>query len=407
MKRIKRRLESFLFLATLAISSAASAATVTTVYDFNGTDGVGPSNGTLLYRDGMLYGTTAAGGDSDMGVVIAVSTAGSGTVLHSFAGTDGGHPNGSLVADAAGNLYGTTQAGGAANAGTIFKLTKPAASGAAWGFTLLHSFTGLSDGALPVAGLALGPDGVLYGTAYNGGSGSCGTVYRITTAGSFSVLRTFVSFYDSGCHPATNVVVDSADNVMGTTYGGYYESDGGGLLFKIAPGGAYTVVREFSVRGPLHGPIGRIARDSAGSIYGMAVFTGVYGNPPTGTGIFKVAGATHGTSILATFGTQASNGGISLDNGGVLYFTMTGSSRNTNSGTPTFMQGAGTVYALAPGGTPTPLASLDYGNLSPIGTVVADGSGNLWGQSSSGGIVCTAASNATQTGCGTIFKVTP
>ena len=74
------------------------------------------------------------------------------TVLHSFAGypNDGGAPTAGLIADSAGNLYGTTLGGGAFGYGygTVFKLT-PAGTE-----TVLHSFAGYpNDGESPSGSL--------------------------------------------------------------------------------------------------------------------------------------------------------------------------------------------------------------------------------------------------------------
>ncbi len=62
-------------------------------------------------------------------------------------GTDGEGPNGGVVRDAAGNLYGTTAYGGAFNFGTVFKLDTTGQE------TVLYTFTGGADGAIPLAGL--------------------------------------------------------------------------------------------------------------------------------------------------------------------------------------------------------------------------------------------------------------
>ncbi len=81
--------------------------------------------------------------------------------------------------DHAGNLYGTTNGGGP---GTVFKVD---ASG---NETVLHRFTGSSDGANPQGHLVFDANGNLYGTTYRGGTGSncyegylgCGVVFKIT-----------------------------------------------------------------------------------------------------------------------------------------------------------------------------------------------------------------------------------
>ena len=116
-------------------------------------------------------------------------------VIYSFTGVngDGAIPSqGSLVVDKNGVIYGTTECGGTGTSahfpcavntltgsGTVFSLTPPAAPGGAWTKTIVHSFTGGTDGAVPIAGLTLGPNGVFYGTASQGGSSGNGTVFSI------------------------------------------------------------------------------------------------------------------------------------------------------------------------------------------------------------------------------------
>jgi len=80
-----------------------------------------------------------------------------------------------LVRDAAGNLYGSTSTGGS-NYGTVYKVSKSSI------VTLLHRFSG-ADGAQPYSDLLLDAKGVLYGTAFDGGTGCCGTVWRCTRRG--------------------------------------------------------------------------------------------------------------------------------------------------------------------------------------------------------------------------------
>src|SRR5260370_1855630 len=74
-------------------------------------------------------------------------------ILHTFSGgSDGNQPYGGVVFDHAGNLYGTTQFGGAHAQGTVFRLTHTTLG---WRETVLHSFVGGSDGAVPICGVFL------------------------------------------------------------------------------------------------------------------------------------------------------------------------------------------------------------------------------------------------------------
>jgi uncharacterized repeat protein (TIGR03803 family) len=140
------------------------------LYSFGGKDGSRPAT-ALVSVKGMLYGTTAAGGQKNRGTVFGVTTSGKETVLHSFqGGQDGAFPRGLTAAN--GILYGTTSAGGSNGAGTVFELTTTGRE------TTLHAFKG-ADGARPQAGL-LHLGGALYGTTALGGANNRGTVFRIT-----------------------------------------------------------------------------------------------------------------------------------------------------------------------------------------------------------------------------------
>ena len=100
---------------------------------------------------------------------------GSLTVLHSFGGgSDGALPYAGVIADKAGNLYGTTWEGGSSNRGTVFKISTDGTE------TILHAFTDGSDGAGPAASLVIDGSGNLYGTTRYGGTPNLGTIFRIS-----------------------------------------------------------------------------------------------------------------------------------------------------------------------------------------------------------------------------------
>ena len=171
--------------------------------------------GVIFDQHGALYGTTNSGGNSDSGTVFKLTPPTGGqtpwteSVLYSFCSqnscSDGGFPQGGLILDQEGALYGTTEQGGNANdGGTVFKLTPPAAGQTLWTETVLHSFcsqNNCTDGASPDAGLIAGVQGALYGTTYDGGSGSCsgygcGTVFRQCSA---EVTEVFGGGVNSRC----------------------------------------------------------------------------------------------------------------------------------------------------------------------------------------------------------------
>ena len=82
-----------------------------------------------------------------------------------------------VIGDSAGNLYGTTQGGGDVSAcggvgcGVVYKLD------ATGDETVLYTFTGGTDGGMPIAGVIRDAHGNLYGTASEGGATGFGLVY--------------------------------------------------------------------------------------------------------------------------------------------------------------------------------------------------------------------------------------
>jgi uncharacterized repeat protein (TIGR03803 family) len=198
------------------VFSITASGTEKVLYSFKGGagDGAAPAGG-LTKLNGMLYGTTAAGGATDNGTVFAITTAGKERVLHSFDVTDGWYPTAGLVS-VKGMLYGTTDEGGAnIGTGTVFAITTSGKE------TVLHSFAGgKRDGYIPVARL-LNVNGTLYGTTLRGGAHceessehGCGTVFSITTSGKERVLYSFGATDTDGALPRAGLI-----NVNGTLYG--------------------------------------------------------------------------------------------------------------------------------------------------------------------------------------------
>jgi uncharacterized repeat protein (TIGR03803 family) len=216
-----------------------TAGTETVLHNFTGKRGDGqfPVAGVVQDSAGDLYGITQEGGIAGVGIVFELSKTGE-TVLHGFTGGtegpagDGAVANAGLIRDAAGNLYGTTQWGGASGCGVVFKVD------AAGTETVLYSFTGGADGRSPEAGLIQDSASNLYGTAEDGGAGSSGVVFKLDTAGTETVLHTFTGGSD-GAYPYAGLFRDSAENLYGTASIGGVPSTasptGCGVVFKIAP----------------------------------------------------------------------------------------------------------------------------------------------------------------------------
>ncbi len=237
------------------------------LYSFAGSsigDGAYPTGNLIQASDGNLYGMTSGGGTSNLGTVFKINMSGAETVLHSFGGgtTDGSAPMGSLIQATDGNFYGMTFSGGTNNLGTVFKIT-PAGV-----LTVLHSFGGTGDGASPYGSLVQASDGNLYGMTPAGGSNKLGTVFKVGTAGgsTYALLYSFAGGTSDGSSPAGSLIQASNGDLYGMTKNG--GSNGLGTVFKITTSGTETVLQSL---GGLDGanPYGGLIQASDGNFYGM------------------------------------------------------------------------------------------------------------------------------------------
>lgn len=231
--------------------TASGPWTETVLYSFfGGKDGRYPG-GVIFDKAGNLYGTASQGGNFQScgsplgcGVVFELSPTESGSwnenVLYAFSGRDGLSPSGQLVFDYAGNLYGATFAGGDINScpdgcGVIFELT-PTATGF-WQETLLHTFRGPVDGQGPLNPLTPDGNGNFYGVTEVGGPYSGGLVFELSPSGdgnwTIKALNEFVLGGFKGSGPNAGLLLDSRNNLYGTTGSGGPAGTDGGLAFEI------------------------------------------------------------------------------------------------------------------------------------------------------------------------------
>src|SRR5262249_1372713 len=152
-------------------------------------------------------------------------------------------PIGPLVQDAAGNLYGVTQSGGSLSCpefflsrgtgcGVVFKLARNRE------LTVLHTFAGGTDGAIPEPGLLLDAAGNLFGTTFSGGASDRGTIFEITKDGTYRILHRFIQ--KEGQNPNGGLVMDPAGNLFGTAQLGGAQNLGS--AFQLSPSGRLKVL---------------------------------------------------------------------------------------------------------------------------------------------------------------------
>jgi uncharacterized repeat protein (TIGR03803 family) len=316
-----------------------------------GSDGFFPL-ASLLWYNGMLYGTTAAGGGlpckkgyfRTCGTVFALSLAGKERVLHRFAGPpDGAEPSANLTA-LNGMLYGTTSIGGAlgpgcdrsGGCGVVFQISPRGAE------RVIYTFKGGKDGAIP-SGPLLALNGMLYGVT-SGDEHSCGTIYKLSTSGSKSIVYNF-SGAANGCDPIGGLVALNGLLYGVTSWGGSYDR---GTVFQVKAGGAENVIYSFT--------------------------GGSDGGEPL-AGLIALHGALYGTTASGGGGCTAS-------------------------------LGCGTVFTLRTLGFEQVLHAFQAGDdgADPVAPVLAHG-GTLYGTTALGG--GDSCGYAGSEDCGTVFKIVP
>ena len=222
-----------------------SKSTFSTLYNFGASgDAEFIFSDVVLDPKGNMYGTSEEGGADGTGTIWEVTSGGTESVLYSFTdGSDGGYPFlSNLHRDAKGDLFGVSEDGGSSGCGTLFEYS------AGRTFSVLHSFNCGSDGGY-ATGNVLEYKGSLYGAAQEYGANGYGTVwqYDISTA-TFSVLHSFD--YTDGGFPLGGVACQNgktsvcAGNLFGTTVEG--GSGGYGTVFEISSDGTFTTLHNFS-----------------------------------------------------------------------------------------------------------------------------------------------------------------
>jgi uncharacterized repeat protein (TIGR03803 family) len=397
-------------LFCVATANASSGQTFTSLVSFDGTDGNRPIGVLVQATDGNFYGTTEGDGTSTdqfcaeingCGTVFKITPTGTLTTLYNFCFLpgciDGAAPDGGLVQGTDGNFYGTTRVGGpyqcifaeSLTCGTVFKIT------ARGSLTTLHSFNG-TDGGWPVAGLVEGTDGSFYGTTAGGGCQppyGCGTVFKITPTGTFTMLHNFCARLNherncaeaDGYYPQASLVQASDGYFYGVTYAGGAANNGGGTVFRMTGGGQLTTLHTFSGTDGSQ-PASALVQGSEGTFYGTTLTGGtggIAGDPPcseadVGCGtVFKMTPAGRVTTLYDFCSLPDCADG--LNPGGLVQATDGNFYGATEPGN-------GTLYQITAGGTLTTLHSFDGTDGDyPLAALFQATDGNLYGTTVDGG----------------------
>jgi uncharacterized repeat protein (TIGR03803 family) len=395
------------------------------LHTFHGQNGAFPMAQLTLDAAGNIYGTTGDGGtnvckfgnsENGCGTVFKLDKNGKQLWLYSFHVAEGEQPAAALVLDEAGNLYGSTEFGGVNTkactdngsrfCGVAFKLDPTGAKE-----TVLHKFTGGSDGASP-----------FYGPLITNGAGKrvsttcCGTGYDDGVAFQLSgrnetTLHTFTGPPSDGDGPNGGVVRDAAGNLYGTAGGGSQQN---GTVFKIDSAGVESLIYNFAGGANGSGLVCVLLMDSAGNLYGTTVgggyFQGVCGGGLGCGTVWKLSPQAEGgwrETTLYTFhgndGMWPEAGPLVRDRAGNLYgTTYFGGTYQSCNGS------CGVVFKIDPAGNETVLHNFTGGKDggTPFAGLIMDKAGNLYGTAQTGGDhKCTLWNGAG--GCGVVFEITP
>jgi uncharacterized repeat protein (TIGR03803 family) len=395
-------------MTILLLAPHTWAGTETVLHDFlGGSDGSLPANLGRLEHDtfGNFYGTTQGGGTCAQGTVFELSKSGGAwteNVLYSFCGGDGENPVGNVILDSSGDIYGTTKFGGSGGCGTVFKV-----SGSK--FTTLYTFTCGSDGGKPDAGVILDKRGNLFGTtqlygSFGNGNGG-GVAYEISTSGTFSVIYTFcsVSACADGNSPDAGLLLDGSGDIYGTTAYGGTESCSCGTVFKLSKSPQAwmeTVLHSFSGgnddgANPTFATL-TLGTQTIGTIKKRVLFGVTVGGGPDDLGtVFEMLKTNNGYSFRLLHNFGGPDGAAPFGTLALKNGILFGT---------TYAGGAfgnGTVFELAPNNE-TWNESVIYAfsggsdGGSPNSGVVADSAGHLYGLTGNGGF-----------GQGVAYEVTP
>jgi uncharacterized repeat protein (TIGR03803 family) len=359
-----------IFLLATASETSAAGSRLSVLQPFNGANGRFSAASLMRAADGNFYGTTEDGGAFDRGTIFRMTPAGVITVLHSFAGNpDGNAPRAGLIQASDGNFYGTTYFGGGTTVGygTVFRMT-PAGT-----VSIIHSFGPGDDGENPRAALLQAADGNLWGTTERGGAFERGTVFGMTLAGG-TIFRYSFTGANDGAYPYAPLIQARSGAMYGTVYAGDFSTFG--RVFRLAFG-TVSVVHTFLSSPDGANPTAGLVQGVDGQLYGTTNFGGAVDK---GT-VFRMteAGAV---TIVHSFdggpqGGSPHTGLIQPRDGNFYGAAKTGGA------------GYGTLYKVSPNtGIVTVLHAFTGGSdgATPSATLLEASAGKLYGTTTNGGV---------------------
>ena len=264
--------------------------------------------------------------------------------------------------------------------------------------TVLYSFctqTGCPDGSNPRADLVMDSAENLYGTTLYGGTSGVGTVFELSPSGTETVRHSFAASHTDGHYPYAGLLMDATGNLYGTAQSG--GAKGLGTVFKLSPNGTETLLYSFCVLAACadgYHPRAGLIMDTTGNLYGTAFDGGAY----DAGAVFELSPSGTET-VLHSFCQQMGcpdgyypQAGLVMDTNGNLYGTTLYNGA----------YGGGTVFKISSDGTATTFynfctATGCKNGRYPQAGLILDTNGNLYGTTYGGGAH----------GQGTVFELSP
>ena len=356
-----------LALAALSLAVCAQAQTLTYLGQFNGANGGDPYGPVVQAPDGNFYGQ-ARGPGSAYGEIFRATPTGQITTLYSFCSQPNcadGNSSTPPILGSDGNLYGVAlhgSGGGYTYSGTLYRMTLVCE------ITTLYTFCPSANCTYEEIpdGIIQASDGNFYGTTYVGGANESGTIFEVSSAGVFTLLHTFCSLANcaDGYGPLLPPIQGSDGNFYGTV-----QSYAGGVVYKLTPSGAYTVIHTFCLpcAGGGNPVFSKLSQDAEGNLFGTTIYAADYYNSGT---VFEITPTNKYTGLYSfVFGGGVAPGtGLTLANDGNLYGVAVNDDFDTGGG-------YGIAYEVTPAGEFTSLASF-YND--PNGPLVQGTDGNFY-----------------------------
>ncbi len=394
-----------LFALCSAMAIGSPAQTFQTLVNFNRSNGASPISAPLQNIDGNLYGTTPQGGlynslcSGSCGVAYEMTPGGTLAAFFDFCNRagcpDGFAPLAGLALTPDGTMYGTTSQGGSSTdqAGTAFKIDIGA------NYTQLDDFSGPS---LPFTTLAQYINGTFYGTTLLGGTYGYGSVYTLSPAG---VLTTIYSFNKTNGESPSSMVLGRDGNFYGTTTAGgsgtACNQQGCGTVFRLTPAGKLTVLYNFCTGKCRDGSApASLIQASDGNLYGV---TNGGGRSSVDGTLFKISLSGALKTIYSFCALTNCTDGLAPQtiiegSDGNLYGTTAGGGDlNCNA---QIGGGCGTVFEVTSSGSLATLHTFESTDGAYAYGLTQYTNGSFYGVTSNGG-----SSSMCNLGCGTIYKI--